>query len=187
MCVVCNCAYILLDYEKADLKHFEKGTLYHRRLLHSTVEQGSESTQKKQAPWTMDAMLVLLAYHEWRLKLSLLRASWCSPAVLSSPQGLMNRPFLSLSLSLSLSARECENLPDYALQSKLVCWLMPGAMFSGSSLGRSMKKTGLKEGLTKGSSVHCPVRNKPPGKGCPTVQGQWNDTNKDNDRVLMNT
>ena len=107
MCVVCNCAYILLDYEKADLKHFEKGTLYHRRLLDSTVEQGSESTQKKQAPWTMDAMLVLLAYHEWRLKLSLLRASWCSPAVLSSPQGLMNRPFLSLSLPLSLRARVC--------------------------------------------------------------------------------
>lgn len=50
MCVVCNRAYILLDYEKADLKHFEKGTLYHRRLLDSTVEQGSESTQKKQAP-----------------------------------------------------------------------------------------------------------------------------------------
>jgi hypothetical protein len=81
---------------------------------------------------------------------------------------------LSLSLSLSLSARSCvcENLPDYALQSKLACWLMPGAMCSGSSLGRSMKKTGLKGGLTKGSSVHCPVRNKPPGKGCPTVQGQ---------------
>jgi hypothetical protein len=62
MCVVCNCAYILLDYEKADLKHFEKGTLYHRRLLDKQLSKGLRSLKRNKP--TVDAMLILLAYHE---------------------------------------------------------------------------------------------------------------------------